>query len=633
MPDAIANFLDPTARELDLFLLTALVFLPAAAAILLFLFPPKWKEGMRWFATFAMAAQLALSLCTFIDYYNRVLDIRSDRSTRTLYHPSANIDVRIEKQISDAANQRTYLSNDLVVRRPWIDSLNVYYALGVDGICLPLVILSAFVTLTAIIAGWGIENRTRGFLALILLLQTGVTGAFLSLDFFLFYVFYELMLVPMYFLIGIWGGARRKYAAVKFVIYTLVGSVGILAAMIALATTDCRDFVDQQLVQQKIQELKRQYPAIDPQMANERARIHTFDISTFSKMGRAVMLVLTGREKEIGVQSQIGEPPLPGEPGNRLFAPGVNREAAIERLKAQPACSPVFQYVVFGLLFIGFAVKLPIVPLHSWLPDAHVEAPTPVSMILAGVLLKVGGYGLMRVAWPICPYAASQLAWWLSLLGVIGILWGAIVALGQTDFKKMLAYSSVSHMGFVLLGLAVWTAGERSEYWEQAVSGSLLQMVAHGITASALFFAVGVVYERAHHRDLNRLGGLSESMPFFTGLSAVLFFASMALPGLCGFVGEFFVLCGAWNFSIGLTVAAVLSTILTAAYLLWTWQRAYLGVNPETAQFPELTPREWAVMVPYVLLAIALGILPGMLFFHWCDPAVTGWVANLSALK
>ncbi|MFO0937023.1 MAG: NADH-quinone oxidoreductase subunit M [Gemmataceae bacterium] len=633
MPDAIANFFDPGQRELDMFLLSALVFLPAAAAILLMLFPPKWKEAMRWFALFAMAGQLALSLCAVIDYYNRVLDLHSDRSVRTLYNHASMLDVRVEKQISDVANQRAYSSIDMIVRRPWIEAANIYYSLGVDGINLSLVVLSAFVSLTAIVAGWKIETGTRGFLALILLLQTGVTGAFLSLDFFLFYVFYELMLVPMYFLIGIWGGARRKYAAIKFVIYTLVGSVGILAAMIALATADARDFVDQQLVVQRMAEIKRANTSLTTEQAFAKAEIHTFDIATLSKMGRAVMLVLTGRENDLEVQGKPGEAQPAGEKTIALFAPGVDRVKAIERLKAQPVCTRSFQTIVFILLFVGFAVKLPIVPLHSWLPDAHVEAPTPVSMILAGVLLKVGGYGLIRIAWPICPYAASQGAWWLALLGVIGILYGAFVALGQTDFKKLLAYSSVSHMGFVLLGIASWPDANHADVWEQGVSGALFQMIAHGITASALFFCVGVVYDRAHHRDLNRLGGLTESMPFFTGLSAVLFFASMALPGLCGFVGEFFVLCGAWNYSVGLTIPAVLSTILTAAYLLWTWQKVYWGTNDATKSFPEVTPREWSVLVPYVLLAIGVGVLPGLLVFHWCDPSITGWVANLAVLK
>jgi len=262
-----------------------------------------------------------------------------------------------------------------------------------------------------------------------------------------------------------------------------------------------------------------------------------------------------------------------------------------------------------------------------------VEAPTPISMILAGVLLKLGGYGLIRVAFPVCPWAASELAWWVGLIGVIGIVYGALLAMGQTDFKKLLAYSSVSHMGFVVLGLASWCVGSRSQYWQWGVNGAVFQMMAHGITASALFFVVGVVYDRAHHRDVNRFGGLNEPMPLFAGMSAILFFASMGLPTLCGFVGEFCVILAAWNFSPALAVPAILSVILTAGYLLWTWQRVYFGTNPATQSYPDLSPREGAVLLPFVVLAIALGVFPQALLFNWMDPSVAGWVANMSALK
>jgi NADH-quinone oxidoreductase subunit M len=201
-------------------------------------------------------------------------------------------------------------------------------------------------------------------------------------------------------------------------------------------------------------------------------------------------------------------------------------------------------------------------------------------MILAGILLKLGGYGLVRVAFPICPWPAAELAWWIALIGVIGILYGALVAMGQSDFKKLLAYSSVSHMGFVLLGLASWGIAASARYWQWGVNGAIFQMVSHGITASALFFVVGVVYDRAHHRDLNRFGGLKEPMPLYSGMSVILFFASMGLPGLCGFVGEFCVFLAAWNFSPVLAILAVMSVILTAGYLLWTWQRVYLPISP-----------------------------------------------------
>jgi NADH-quinone oxidoreductase subunit M len=470
-------------------------------------------------------------------------------------------------------------------------------------------------------------------LALVLLLESGVLGAFLALDFLLFYVFYEVMLVPMYVLVGLWGGGRRRYAALKFVLYTLLGGVAILIAMIALHSINVRDFVDQEIVTTKARELSKIASGELTPQALERVEIHSFDFTTLSKAGRAAMLILSGQEDRLGVKEKVGDEPL-GIDGKqvRLFAPGVKRAEAIARLKAQPICSKTFQYLMFILLFAGFAVKVPIVPLHSWLPDAHVEAPTPISMILAGVLLKLGGYGLIRVAFPMCPWAANELAWYVGLLGVIGIVYGAFVAMGQTDFKKLLAYSSVSHMGFVVLGLAAWSAGSQSQYWGWGVTGAMFQMVAHGITASALFFIVGVIYDRAHHRDLNRFGGLFEPMPLYSGLSAILFFASMGLPGLCGFFGEFTVLMAAWNYSPGLAIPAVLSVILTAGYLLWAWQRVYFGTNSATAGFPELSPREAAVLVPFAVLAIVLGIWPGLLT-NWMEPSISGWIENMSVLK
>jgi NADH-quinone oxidoreductase subunit M len=349
------------------------------------------------------------------------------------------------------------------------------------------------------------------------------------------------------------------------------------------------------------------------------------------------MLVLSGQEERLAAQAKFGEapPPAGGEAARqvKLFAPGVSVADAVARLKAQPVCTKEFQYTFFALLFLGFAVKVPIVPLHSWLPDAHVEAPTPISMILAGVLLKLGGYGLVRVAFPVCPWAASELAWWVGLVGVVGIVYGALVAMGQTDFKKLLAYSSVSHMGFVVLGLAAWGSGTHSQYWQWGVNGAVFQMFAHGVTAAGLFFVVGVVYDRAHHRDVNRFGGLKEPMPLYSGLAAVLFFASMGLPGLCGFVGEFMVLAAAWDFSPALAAPAVLSVVLTAGYLLWTWQRVFLGTNPDTHAFPDVSPREAAVLAAFAALAVALGIFPQAILFSWVDPSVTGWVANLSVLK
>jgi NADH-quinone oxidoreductase subunit M len=621
--------LSSTDRELDLIQLSTLVFLPAAFALLLLLVPSGWKTVMRWLAVFGTAATLTVALCTLVDYQN-LLDSRSDRTTRSLYHSATRLDERADALLAVAATGRgEYLSDDLVVRRPWIAKFDVDYALGVDGINLLMVLLTAGVCLLAVVASWTIETNLRAYLILLLTLESGVLGAFLSLDLFLFYVFYEVMLLPMYFLIGLWGGGNRKYAAIKFVIYTLLGSVGLLAAIIALYTVDARDFVPQETVTLRASELKRQNPALSDAEALAKAEVHTFDFVTLGKVGRAVMLVLSGQDERVAVHRD----PKANASDVPLFAEGVDRTAALARLKAQSVCTPTFQYVVFTLLFVGFAVKVPIVPLHHWLPDAHVEAPTPISMILAGVLLKLGGYGLIRFAFPLCPWAAHQLAWWVGLIGVVGIVYGALVAMGQRDFKRLLAYSSVSHMGYVLLGLAAWTGGTDAKYWEWGVNGALFQMLAHGVTASALFFVVGVVYDRAHHRDLTRFGGLKEPMPVYSGMSAILFFASMGLPGLCGFVGEFQVIMAAWKFCWGLATAAILATILTAAYLLWAWQRVYLGVNPATAQFPDVSAREVAVLLPFVLLSIALGVFPSFLVYQWAEPSVFGWVSQLAPLS
>jgi len=624
--------------ESDLLWMSVLVFLPMAFAAGLLLFPARWVEAMRWWALFGTAGTLSASLCVVVGYYN-MLDSRLDRTGRPLHAVQNRLDSRADQAASDAAQPvaKRLLSDDWVARRPWVERFGAEYALGVDGISLPLVVLTALVTFLAVIASWRIDQSVRGYLALVLLLESGVIGAFLALDFLLFYVFYELMLFPMYVLIGLWGSNRRRYAALKFVIYTLFGGVCLLVAMFGLQSVNVRDFVDQEVVKAKAQDLARSEHARAPteaevEAARARVEVHTFDFVTLAKAGRAAMLVLNGEEARLGVRRKVTDEPAEGDKTVRLFAPGVNRDEAIARLKAQPICTTQFQYLMFILLFVGFAVKVPIVPLHSWLPDAHVEAPTPISMILAGVLLKLGGYGLIRVAFPCCPWAANDLAWWVGLIGVVGIVYGALVAMGQTDFKKLLAYSSVSHMGFVVLGLAAWSAGTQSQYWEWGVNGAMFQMVAHGITASALFFIVGVVYDRAHHRDVNRLGGLKEPMPLYSGLSAILFFASMGLPGLCGFVGELFVMVAAWNYSPGLAVPAVLSVILTAGYLLWTWQRVYLGTNAATAAFPEMTPREAAVLVPFAVFAILLGVWPGLIL-NWIDPSVTGWVENMAALK
>lgn len=626
--------------EYDLVLMSLVIFAPAIFGLAILLFPRKAVESIRWFATFGAAAAMVLSFCLFIDYYS-MLDSRSDRGVKSLHHPATQLDARVDEASRRATKDvpEAQLGRDWVAKIPWIPRFDINYAIGIDGISLALVLLTTVVTFLAVLASWSITRHVRAYFMLLMILETGVIGAFMSLDLFLFYVFYEVMLLPMYFLIGMWGGGRRKYAAIKFVIYTLLGSVFILVAIIGLYFTDVRDFVDKNAVEARAAERMRDNKGLSHDEARE---YHTFDIVTLQRAGQAAMLVRTGQTDRLAPRTDPQAPPgvllskddPDAKPDNKVRILGRDQSAsdAQTRLK-QSFFTANWQYALFLLLFIGFAVKVPIFPLHSWLPDAHVEAPTPISMILAGILLKLGGYGIIRLAYPICPWAAEQLSMFVACLGAFAIIYGALVAMGQTDFKKLLAYSSVSHMGYVILGIAVWSSASKSQYWSWGMNGAMFQMISHGITSAALFFVVGVVYERAHHREINGFGGLMEPMPLYGGLAAVLFFASMGLPGLCGFVGEIFVVLATWQFSPLLAICAILATVLTAGYLLWTWQRVFLGTNTATARFPDLSLREALVLIPFVLMALALGILPQTLLLGWMEPSVTGMVENLARLR
>jgi NADH-quinone oxidoreductase subunit M len=465
-------------------------------------------------------------------------------------------------------------------------------------------------------------------------------GTFLALDFFLFYIFWEVMLLPMYFLIGIWGGPRREYAAIKFFLYTLLGSVFILIALLAFYFTDIRDFVSPRLVAETARQEAPHNRELTAAQALATTEVHSFDLVALQRVGKAALQVLNGQPVTTTFRAQQALDNIEHlkdikAPADEIKKAEAEYQAAIDEpgLKKrldQAFFQPWFQYTMFLFLLIGFAIKVPVFPFHTWLPDAHVEAPTPISMILAGVLLKMGGYGIIRIAYPICPWAAQQLALGVATFGIINIVYGAFAAMAQSDFKKLVAYSSVSHMGYVILGIAVWSAPEHAQYWDWGMNGAMFQMIAHGITSAGMFFLVGVIYDRAHHRRLDNFRGLYEPMPLYGGLSAVIFFAAMGLPGMCGFVGEFMVVLSTWNYNRVFAVLAALTVIITASYILWTLQRVFMGENPQYRNYPDITVREIVCITPLVVLSVALGVLPGTLLLNWMEPSVSGLVDTLA---
>ena len=421
----------------------------------------------------------------------------------------------------------------------WLGTIKVDYFLGVDGLSMPMLLLTAIISFIATLSSWNIEKSIKGYFALFLLLDTGMMGVFVSLDFFLFYIFWELMLLPMYFLIGIWGGPRKEYAAIKFFIYTLFGSVFILLVMIGLYFSCFETLAD-------------------------GTKIHTFNM---------LAMMNPGNYSADGILS--------------MFNPHNMR------------------LIAYIALFVGFAIKIPMFPFHTWLPDAHVEAPTPISVILAGVLLKMGTYGILRISYPIFPDITKQLMWWIAIFGMINILYGAFVALAQKDFKKLIAYSSISHMGYVLLGMAsLTTAG---------VSGAVFQMFNHGTITAMLFLIVGVIYDRTHTRGLDDFGGLATQMPMYTGFVTVAFFAAIGLPSMSGFVSEALVFIGSFSVE-GIRVISILSTLgilLGAGYMLWTLQRIFLGkLNEKWNTLKDLETREYLMFAPLTIIVIFLGINP-----------------------
>jgi NADH-quinone oxidoreductase subunit M len=431
-----------------------------------------------------------------------------------------------------------------VERYEWIPAFGISYAVGVDGISLLLVVLTGFLTPIALASSWeSVHLKVRAFFIVILLLESAMIGVFVSLDLFLFYVFWDAMLIPMYFLIGIWGYDRRIYAAVKFMLYTMAGSVLMLLAIIGLAALHA-----------------------------SATGSYSFDLQTLYGL----------------------EVPAP------------------------------LQFWFFLAFTLAFAIKVPLFPFHTWLPDAHVQAPTAGSVILAGVLLKMGTYGLVRFAFPLFPVAATYFAPYLAGLAVVGIIYGALVAMVQPDMKKLVAYSSVSHLGFVVLGIAAMNT--------QGVQGAVYQMLSHGISTGGLFLIVGMLSDRRHTRLIADFGGLKNVMPRLVAAFLIVTLASIGLPGLNGFVGEFLILLGAFSWDPRFAAFAASGVILSAVYMLWMFQRVNYGpvTNDKNAALPDLTLRETALIVPIVALSILMGVLPN-LFLRPMEASVERLVSRVRA--
>lgn len=487
-------------------ILTQLVFLPLAAALLTLVIP---KDRENWIRAVALLATgLVLVLATLLVFS---------------YHPLL-AGFQFEEKIS------------------WIPQVNVWYHLGVDGISLPLVFLTALISFVGVIASASIQDRLKEYFFLYLLLVTGMMGTFLALDLFLFYIFWEIVLVPMYFLIGIWGGPRREYAAIKFFLYTLAGSVFMLLAIIVC------------------------YFSSLP---------HSFSIPELAQQGLRL--------------------------------------------------SQGMQWAVFMGFFLAFAIKVPIFPFHTWLPDAHVEAPTPISVILAGVLLKMGGYGFFRISLPLLPGIATQFAVVFVILGVINIIYGAMVALAQTDFKKLVAYSSVSHMGFVLLGLGAMNL--------PGFNGAALEMFNHGMITGGMFLLVGVLYDRTHTRNLADFGGLGAKVPVYSGLLIFFSMASLGLPALSGFVGEFLSLMGGFLSFPGITLVSVFGLVVGAAVFLLLIQKVLLGVfQTKWAHLRDINTRELLAIAPLMAMVLWVGLFPRTILF-WQSTTLGNLLRHLGSMK
>lgn len=490
-------------------LLTFLIFIPVVAALVLLALPSAFKTYYRWIALGVSAIQMIILLMIF-------------------------------------ARFQAIAGYQLIERYSWIriDLLAADYFVAIDGLSFPLVALSVFILLIAVVSSWNVTDRPKGYFALMLILNGAIIGSFCALDLLLFYLFFEFMLLPMYFLIGIWGGPKREYASIKFFLYTLLGSILILLVIIGLYVSAGTFSIPDLILSQKPAWMLWGWPA-----------------------------------------TQWG----------------------------------------FLLLLIGFGIKLPMVPVHTWLPDAHVEASTPISVILAALLLKIGGYGLLRVAYPLFPDAAFTMSTTVAVIGMISIVYGAMNALASKDLKRLIAYSSVSHMGFILLGLASATT--------EGVTGAVFQMTSHGLISAMLFLIAGVIYDRTHDRMISHYSGLATKMPVYTTFVLIAFFATLGLPGLSGFIGEVMVFLGAFStdrFHSWIAAISVTGLIFGAGYSLWTIQRMFFGQFAVKGEYTltDVDAREKLMLIPLSILIIVLGVVPQVLI-NYINPFSTELVKSI----
>jgi NADH-quinone oxidoreductase subunit M len=472
-------------------ILTIVTFMPALGAILLLFFK---RGNVRAIRTFA----LVVAVVTFLLSLHLIVHFESGRS-----------------------------DFQFLINTEWIPSVGINYHMGVDGISVLLILLATVLTPLAVLASWSVSERAKEYFLFMLMLETGMIGVFGALDLFLFYLFWEVMLIPMYFLIGVWGGERRIYAAMKFVLYTMIGGVLMLVAILALYF------------------------------------MHGNETGTFTFSYPVILAALTD--------------------GSLVIAPQI-------------------ELLLFAAFFLAFAIKVPLFPFHTWLPDAHVEAPTAGSVLLAGVLLKMGTYGLIRFSLPFFPGVSQLMGPYISMLAVVGIVYGALVAMVQPDLKKLVAYSSVSHLGFIVLGIFSFST--------QGLEGAVYQMLAHGVSTGALFLLVGMIYERRHTRLISEFGGLANRMPVFAGVFLFVTLSSIGLPGLNGFVGEFLVLLGTFGIRPGYAAVAATGVILSAVYMLWMFQRVVWGeiTNSHNETLTDLNRREKLTLVPLMILIVWMGV-------------------------